>query len=330
MSSSKRSSAVIRSWAATATMALGAVLAEPAVAAWPDKIIRIIVTNAPGGPTDEVARLLAHELGPLLGGTLVVENRPGAASNIGITAVARAEADGHTLLLVPNSITVNPAISEKLAYDPLMDFAPISLCVTSPVVFAVSPTLGVDSVAGFIALAAGKPDGLNYSSPGVGTVPHLAAELLKLRTGLKMAHVPHNGAALAVQSVLTGAVELSAGALGPSLSLIEDGQLKGLAVSSATRWRGLPGVPTMIEAGYSDVVADTFFALFAPARTPPDIVARLVDATAIVLARPDVIRRLNASGMEVVAGGPEMLRERVAREIPMWRDLAGKIGLKPR
>ena len=302
----------------------------PVHAAWPEKTIRIIVTNAPGGPTDEVARLLAHELAPLLGGTFVVENRPGAASNIGITAVARAEPDGYTLLLAPNSITVNPALQEKLAYDPVVDFAPISLCITSPVVFVVSAKLGVNSIADLVTLSKQKPGGINYSSPGVGTVPHLAAELLKLRAGVNMVHVPHNGASLAVQSVLTGAVELSSGALAPSVPLIEGGQLKGLAVSTAKRWRGLPDVPTMIEVGYTDFVADSFFALFAPAKTPADIVKRLADASATVLKRPEVAQRLYAGGMEAVAGSPEELRERVAREIPFWRDLAAKIGMKPR
>ena len=299
-------------------------------AAWPDKVIRIIVTNAPGGPTDEVARLLANDLGPLIGGTLIVENRPGAASNIGIMAVARAEPDGTTLLFVPNSITVNAAMSDKLGYDPIADFAPISLSVTSPVIFAVSAKLGVQTIAGLIALAKNSPDGLNYSSPGVGTVPHLAAELLKLSSGIKMAHVPHAGAAPAAQSVLTGAVQLTAGALTASQPLIEGGLMVGLAVSSAERWRGLPNVPTMVEAGYTDFVADSFFALFAPARTPPDIVARLAEATRLVLARPDVIRRLNAAGLEVAAGGPDALRARVAREIPFWRDLVTRAGLKPR
>ena len=319
---------VLRGIGLAALLALGS--AGAADAAWPDKIIRIIVTNAPGGPTDEVARLLAHELGPLIGGTLIVENRPGAASNIGITAVARAEPDGYSLLFVPNSLTVNPAISDKLAYDPIADFAPISLAVTSPVIFAVSPKLGVASIAGLVALAKQSPDLLNYSSPGVGTIPHLAAEFLKLRAGIKMAHVPHAGAAPAAQSVLSGAVQVTAGALTASQPLIEGGMLVGLAVTSATRWRGLANVPTMGESGYDDFVADSFFALFAPARTPPDIVAWLADATSVVLARPEVIRRLNAAGLEVAAGGPEALRDRVAREIPFWRDIAARIGLKPR
>jgi tripartite-type tricarboxylate transporter receptor subunit TctC len=317
-----------------AALGLAAMLALagacPAWAAWPaDKVIRIIVTNQPGGPTDEVARLLAIEMGPLLGGTLIVENRPGASSNIGITAAARADPDGYTLLLAPTSITVNPAISEKVNFDPIKDFAPISLAVTSPVVFALTPKLGVGTLAGLVELARKQPDLINYSSPGVATVPHLAAELFKKSAGIQMTHVPHVGTAPAAQSVLTGAVHLNAGSMQPAQQLIEAGQMIGLAVSGAKRWRGLPNVPTMTELGYSDFVVEAMFSLFAPARTPPDIVDKLAQTAETVLKRPDAIRRLNATGLEVIAGGPDVLRARVAHEVPFWRELALKAGIKP-
>lgn len=310
----------------TALMLAGA---APGHAAWPERIIRIIVTNQAGGPTDEVARLLANDMAPLLGATVIVENRPGAASNIGITAVARAEPDGYTLLLAPTSITVNPAISDKVNYDPIKDFAPIALATTSPVVFAITPKLGVATLAGLVELARKQPSLLNYSSPGVGTVPHLAAELFKQRAGIQMAHVPHAGNAPAVQSVLTGAVQLNSGSLQPSQQLIESRQLVGLAVTSEKRWRGLPDLPTMAELGYPGFFIESMFSLFAPARTPPDILDKLAAAAASVLGKPDNVQRLNASGLEVVAGGPDVLRARVAREVPMWRDLAVQAGIKP-
>lgn len=299
-------------------------------AAWPtDKVIRIIVPSAAGGPTDEVARLLANEMTPMIGGTFIVENRPGAASNIGITAVARAEPDGYTLLLTATSITVNPAISDKVPYDPVKDFEPISLAVTSPVVFAISPKLGVNTIADFVAAARKQPDSFNYSSPGVGSVPHLAAELFRSRAGMQMAHVPHAGNAPAVQAVLSGAVQFNSGSLQPSQGLIEAGQMVGLAVSGAQRWRGLPNVATMTELGYSDFVIESMFSLFAPARTPPDIVDRLAKAAETILKRPETVKKLNDSGLEVAAGGPDVLRARVAREVPLWRDLAEKAGIKP-
>lgn len=299
-------------------------------AAWPaDKVVRIIVPSAAGGPTDEVARLLASDMGPLVGATFIVENRPGAASNIGITAAARAEPDGYTLLLTATSITVNPAISEKVNYDPVKDFEPISLAVTSPVVFAISPKLGAKTIADFVAAAKKQPDSFNYSSPGVGSVPHLAAELFRSRTGIQMAHVPHAGNAPAVQAVLSGSVQLNSGSLQPSQGLIEAGQMVGLAVSSAQRWRGLPNVPTMTELGFPEFVIESMFSLFAPAKTPPDIVDKLAKASETVLKRPETVKKLNNSGLEVVAGGPEMLRARVAMEVPMWRDLAQKAGIKP-
>ncbi len=310
--------------------ALATVNTHAALAAWPaDKVIRIIVTNQAGGPTDEVARLLANDMAPLIGGTFIVENRPGAASNIGITAGARAEPDGYTLLLAPTSITVNPAISEKVNYDPVKDFEPISLAVTSPVVFAISPKLGVTTLAGYVELAKKDPDKLNYSSPGVGTVPHLAAELFKQRAGIQMAHVPHAGNAPAAQSVLTGAVQFNSGSLQPTQGLIEAGQMVGLAVSGAQRWRGLPNVATMTELGYKEFVIESMFSLFAPAKTPPDIVDKFAKAAQTVLKRPETVKKLNDSGLEVVAGGPDVLRARVAHEVPMWRDLAQKAGIKP-
>lgn len=304
-------------------------LVAPGHAAWPERIIKIVVTNQAGGPTDEVARLLANDMAPLLGATMVVENRPGAASNIGITAVARAEPDGYTLLLAPTSITVNPAISEKVPYDPVKDFAPISLATTSPVVFAITPKLGVTTMAGLVDHAKKNPGKLNYSSPGVGTVPHLAAELFKQRAGIEMAHVPHAGNAPAVQSVLTGAVELNSGSLQPSQQLIESKQLVGLAVTSEKRWRGLPDLPTMAELGYPGFVIESMFSLFAPARTPADILDKLAAAAATVLRKPENVQRLNASGLEVAAGGPDVLAARVAREVPLWRDLAAQAGIKP-
>lgn len=314
--------------AASATLAI--VDTTEAFAAWPtDKVIRIIVPSAAGGPTDEVARLLANEMTPMIGGTFIVENRPGAASNIGITAVARAEPDGYTLLLTATSITVNPAISDKVPYDPVKDFEPISLAVTSPVVFAISPKLGVNTIADFVAAAKKQPDSFNYSSPGVGSVPHLAAELFKSRSGFAMAHVPHAGNAPAVQAVLSGAVQLNSGSLQPSQGLIEAGQMVGLAVSSAQRWRGLPNVATMTELGYPDFVIESMFSLFAPARTPPDIVDKLAKAAESILKRPETVKKLNDSGLEVAAGGPDVLRARVAREVPLWRDLAEKAGIKP-
>jgi len=319
---------VIKALLTVAVTAVAILTTQPASAAWPDRTIKIIVPSQAGGPTDEVARLLANEMGPLLGATFIIENRVGAASNIGITAAARAEPDGYTFLLTATSITVNPAISDKVPYDPVKDFAPISLTTTSPVVLAIDPKLGLKTLADFVELAKREPNKVNFSSPGVGSVPHLAGELFKQRAGIQMAHVPFAGNAPAVQAVLTGAVQMNSGSLQPSQSLIESGQLVGVAVTGPSRWRGLPNVPTMVELGYKDFVMESSFSFFAPARTPQDIVDRMAKAAETVLKRPEVVARLNNSGLEVPAGGPEVLRARVAAEVPFWRELAIKAGIK--
>ena len=299
-----------------------------ACAAYPDKTIRIVVSNAPGGPTDALARVLAHEFAPLLGGTVIVENKPGAASNIGITSVARAEPDGYTLLVTTGAITVNPALSDKLSYDPLTDFSPICLIATSPVVIAAASTLGVASMGELIKLAKQQPDLLSYSSPGWGTASNFAAELLKFKSGLKMAHVPHTGAAPATQAVLSGAVQLTSNALDSVQPSIEAGHLKGLAVTSAKRWRGLPDVPSLMELGLAEAPIEFMVALFAPARTPTAIVTRLSELSRQVLQRPDVNARLNGLGLDIIAGTPDDLKNRIATEIVFYRELAAKTGLR--
>lgn len=319
---------VMNRFLALVLMGVAFLAGGPAVAAWPDRTIKIIVPSQAGGPTDEVARLLANEMGPLLGATFIIENRVGAASNIGITAAARAEPDGYTFLLTATSITVNPAISDKVNYDPIKDFAPISLTTTSPVVFTIDPKLGLKTLADFVALAKREPNKVNFSSPGVGSVPHLAGELLKQRAGIQMAHVPFAGNAPAVQAVLSGSVQMNSGSLQPSQSLIESGQLVGVAVTGPSRWRGLPNVPTMTELGYKDFVMESSFSFFAPARTPQEILDKVAKAAEAVLKRPEVVTKLNNSGLEVPAGGPDVLRARVAAEVPFWRELAIKAGIK--
>ena len=318
------------SYALSIVVAIASLVAacSSAIAAWPEKTVHIIVSNAPGGPTDALARILANEFTGVLGKPFVVENKPGAASNIGIASVGNAEADGYTLLVTTGAIHVNPALSDKLNYDPIASFAPISLLATSPLIIASSPNLGVRSIADLIKLAKEKPDLLNYSTPGRGTAANFAAEVLKSQAGITMAHVPHSGAGLAAQAVLTGAVQVTSTAIEAGQPLVESGQLVSLAVTGEKRWRGLPQTPTLIELGITPVPIEFEVGFYAPAKTDAAIVARLSKLTVETLRRKDITERLGSFQMEIVASPPEQLRARQIKQLEFYRDLARRTGLK--
>jgi tripartite-type tricarboxylate transporter receptor subunit TctC len=297
-------------------------------AAYPERPIRIVVPFAPGGPTDIMARVVATSLGEVLGRSAFVENKPGAGGNIGIATAARSDPDGYTLLLTSSAYVLNPALYEQVPYDPFKDFAPIAELGTSPNVVLVDPKLGVNSIQDLIALSKAQPDRLNYSSPGVGTTPHLAAELLKLRTGIKMTHVPYAGAGPAIQAIVSGTVPVSVTALPPAHPHVQSGTLTALAVTGRQRWFDLPKVPTLVEVGYPDLVSDTFQALLAPAATPQEIVERLAKEATAIVNRPEIRERLQQAGFEVIGKGPDSLRERIAEEVPKWKALTAETGIK--
>lgn len=303
-------------------------MAAPA-SAFPDKTISLIVPFAPGGPTDIIARILANALSKSLGQSVIVDNRPGAAGNIGMGVAARAPADGHTLLLASTAIAVNPALFKTLPYDPFKDFAPVSELAVSPNVIVVRADSGMNTLADLIARAKAKPGTFNYSSPGAGTKSHLTGEQLKLRAGIEMVHVPYRGAGPAALAVLEGTVQVGSVALPAAEALIKSGQLRALAVTGATRWFSLPDVPTMIDSGFPDFVSDTFSALFAPAGTKPEIVALLAREARAAFASEEARTQARKAGFEVVAGTPEELSARLATEIPAVKELVAKIGLKP-
>ena len=312
---------------AAATSAIGA--SRALAAKYPDRPVKIVVPFAPAGPTDIMARILADNLGAALGGNFIVENRPGASGNIGIGYVAHAEADGYTLLVVSSAYVVNPSLFAKIPYDPSKDFAPITELGTTPNVIAVSPRLGINSIAELIARAKAKPDELNYASPGAGTTPHLSAELLKIAGGVEITHIPFSGAAPAIQALLAGTTQMAVSALPAALPFVQSGELKALAVTGQHRWIDLPDVPTMIELGYKDFIAETAQFFFAPARTPADIVANLATKSIEALKKPAVISQLRDNGYEVAASGSEDLRKYIESEVPKWRDVIAKAGIKP-
>src|SRR5437588_723429 len=304
-------------------------LAASAQAAYPERPITLIVPFAPGGPTDIIARILSAALAQSLGQQLVVDNRGGAAGNIGMGQVARAMPDGYTLLLASTAIAVNPALFRNLPYDPFKDFAPVSELVNAPNVLIVRPDSGINTIADLVREAKANPSKFNYSSPGAGTKSHLTGELLKLRAGIEMVHVPFRGAGPAAQAVLANTTQVGSVALAAAEQLIRDGQLRAVAVTSEKRWFSLPNVATMIEAGYPGFISDTFNALFAPAGTPPEIVALLVREARAAFQRPEAREQARKAGFEVVAGTPEQLTARVAAEVPAVRELVEKAGIKP-
>ena len=316
--------------------ALAAGLAAPALlragvafAAYPDRPVRIVVANSPGGPSDIIARIMAAALQDKMSGSFVVENKGGAGGNIGMGYVARADADGYTLLLATSVFSVNPGLYTTLPYDPFKDFVAISELAASPNLFAVKTDLGVKGMKEFVALAKANPEKFNVSVPPVGTTPQLEAEVLKIREGLtKMASIVFGGGGEALQALLSGTVQLSSGTIAPALPFIKSGTIKGLAICSEKRWPDLPDVPTMLEQGYKDFVFETYTALLAPAGTPPEIVARLEQEVLAILARPDMQALLAKSGFEIRAKTGKEHMARVAHEVPMFADIIAQAGIK--
>jgi tripartite-type tricarboxylate transporter receptor subunit TctC len=298
-------------------------------AAYPDRNILLLVPFAPGGPTDIIARIISAAFQKSLGQSVIVDNRGGAAGNIGMAVAARATPDGYTLLLTSTAIAVNPALFSNLGYDPFKDFLPISELVNAPNVIVVRADSGITSIADLVARAKASPSTFNYASPGVGTKSHLSGEELKLRAGIQMTHVPYRGAGPAALAVLEGTTQVGSVALAAAESLVKSGQLRALAVTGAKRWFSLPDVPTMVESGFPGFVSDTFNALFAPAGTPAPIVATLVKESQASLRTPEAVAQAHNAGFEIVAGTPEQLSARLAAEIPAVKALVTRIGIKP-
>jgi tripartite-type tricarboxylate transporter receptor subunit TctC len=315
--------------AATGALAVPAIGLRTAWAAWPERPVRLLVPFGPGGPVDVVARLLQPALNEDLKGNCFVENKPGAAGNIGVGQAARAEPDGYTVLITSNTLIINPMLYANVPYDPVKDFTPLVDIAGSPTAYAVQPSLGVSTVAGFVALAKQRAGNLNYGSAGFATPAHLAGEFFKRRAGIEMNHVPFNGAGPAIQALLGGQVEMVSGALPGAHPHIKAGTLKGLAITGEKRWFDLPDVPTMVEAGYPGFVLDTYVMMLVPAKTPPEVGERLSQSTIAALKRPDVLTRLRASGLDATAGGPDAMKARIARELPLWREVVDAAGIKP-
>ena len=285
---------------------------------YPSRTIRMIVPFAAGGPTDVIARIVAQKLSETWGQQIYAENVPGGGGNTGIAMAARAPADGYTILVVSTGFLVNPSMYAKVPYDPIKDFAPVTLVASSPNVLSVYPEVRARSVRELIDLIKANPGKYSFAQPGTGSTPHLAGELFKLRFGLDLVMVPFNGAALAINSTLGGHTPIAFTALPPAMANIKDGKLRGLALLSLKRAAVLPDLPTMVEEGVPDQESDTLTGVVAPAGTPPAIVERWNSEIARVVALPETRQRLQDLGFEPVADPPAHFGERIKSEIAKW------------
>lgn len=300
-----------------------------ALANWPERPIRLVVPFGPGGPVDVIARLMAPGLTEALKATIVVENRPGAGGNIGNSMVARADPDGYTVLCTSSTFVINPMLYASVPYDPVKDFLPVADLAGSPTAFGVQPSLGVKSLAEFVQYAKARKGQLSYSHSGFATPAHLAGEFFKLRADIDMTSVPFGGGGPAVQALLTGSVQMVSTALPGVHPQIVAGTVTGIGMTGEKRWYDLPQVPTIVEAGYPGFVVDTFTAMLLPAKTPQPIADRLTKECVTILQRPDMQARLRTVGFEASAGGPDALRSRIARELPMWKDIIQQAKISP-
>ena len=303
--------------------------AQDPAADWPNKPVRWVVPFPPGGAMDAIARILGEKAGKALGQTFVVENRAGAGGNIGADAVARAPADGYTIMITSIGMATNKPLYGKLSYDPVKDFAPVSLLAVVPNVLVTNNTLpNVKTVADLIAAARKAPGVLNYASAGNGTSIHLAGEMFTSLTGTQMMHVPYKGSGPAVADLLGGQVNTMFDSITSAGSHIASGKLRALAVTTTQRSKALPNVPTMAEAGVPGYDVSPWFAVFVPAATPKPIVAKLNKALLDAMKLPEVVARFDVIGAEPVGSTPDELAAHLARESARWSKLMAERGIK--
>ena len=301
--------------AAPASVALGA-------DAYPSKPIRLIVPYPPGGPADALARIVSEKIGAQVGQPMVVDNRPGAAGNIGMALGAKSAADGYTLVLAPaGNLTVNPSLYPNVPYDVGKDFAPVTVVAAVPNILVVNPSIPARNLTEFIAYAKAHPGQLNYSSPGAGSGAHLAGELFKSTTGVDMVHIPFNGIAPAVTAVLGGQVQLMFAGAPAVLQHVQTGKLRALGVASLKRIAAAPELPTLSESGLTGFDVTSWYSIVAPAGTPPEIVARLQTEIAKALREADVREKLAAQGAEPIGNSPAEFAVMIRTETAKWSQI---------
>jgi tripartite-type tricarboxylate transporter receptor subunit TctC len=286
---------------------------------YPAKPVRIIVGFPPGGGVDIIARLIGSELQKTLGQPIVVENRTGVAGSLGAELVAKSAPDGYTLLMGnTGSLTINPALYSKMAYDTQGDFAPVALVATSPLVVLVHPSVPATSLAELVAHARGRPGKINFGSGGSGGITHLTAELLKMQAGLDMVHVPYKGSAPAITDLVGGQLQMMVEGIPLAAPYVQSNKLRALAVTSAKRSPSLPEVPTVAEAGFPELVVTAWYGLVVPAGTPAAVVARLNEAVNQVLAESAFKDKLLQNGADAAGGTPAQFGDLLRRELALW------------
>jgi tripartite-type tricarboxylate transporter receptor subunit TctC len=308
-----------------ALVATGSAFAQ----AYPERPVKLIVPFAAAGPTDVIARVVADKLSQSLGKQFYVENRPGAGGNIGTAAVAQSPADGHTLLVASTGLVVNPSLFAKVPYDPVKDFAPITIVAVSPNVMTVHPSVPARTAKELAALIKANPGKYSFASPGVGSTPHLSGEIFRLSQGVDMVTVQFKGAGPAIQDTVGGHTPIAVTALPPATPHIKEGKLRALFVTSEKRVAALPDVPTVAEAGLAGQEAYTLTGVLAPAGTPKAIIDLLHGEIAKIAKLPDVQKRLDDLGFEVVANSPVEFAARIKTEMEKWGKVIRDAKIKP-
>ena len=318
--------------AAVGAAALGAALLLPltaqAQANYPDKPIKFVVPYPPGGGTDVVARIVQMRLQAALGQNVLIDNKGGAGGSLGTDVVAKSAPDGYTVLFTLSSHTINPAIFPKLPYDTLKDFEPVGLVASLPQILVANTAVPVRTVADVVAQAKAAPDKSSFASVGNGSPGHLAGELMVIRTGAPMLHIPYRGGGPAITDVMGGQVPYLWVSIPAAAQHVKAGKLKALAVSTVKRSAAFPDVPTMQEAGVADFEVDSWYAMLVPAKTPKAIIDKLNKALNTVLAEPAIRAQLLEQGAEAVGGTPEALGKVIAAELPKWAKLAKDANIK--
>ena len=292
-----------------------------AQSAWPTKPITLVVTYPPGGGADGMARLIAPKMGAVLGQSVIVENRPGAGGQLGATLVARANADGYTLLFDASSFAVNPSLYTKLPYDSSKAFKTIAVIALFPNVVLVNPQVAAKNILELTNLARSKKDKLSYASSGNGSAQHLAGALFEYATSIDMVHVPYKGGGPAINDVMGGQVPLFFGNIASTLQFIQSGKLRALAVTSAKRASALPDVPTLAEAGVKGAEINEWNALFAPSGTPEPVIEKIADALQKAIDTPEVKARIAQLGGEIQKGGPKVANDFIQSQMAQWAKL---------